>query len=271
LNQLAVAGTPVEAQSLPLAKDIGCVLYPWREERPITQQDAQHAMRSALHVSRDLVAPLVAPSPVGIDAKIDARAARPPHRVWRVVPRTRRPHAPAWVVGTLTHVALRHWCFAGDGLETLLHPFALEMGVVDEKQIHIAVQETARILRRFRGHPLWRELDAAQRWHEVSFSIRENDRLVDGIIDLLYRVGEDYEIAEFKTDRLPTEADLRAHIRQQAYDDQMKRYVRAVRLQLGVEANATFVFLNVGNRVSVVPVKISQRKAPQHRSTRKGT
>jgi ATP-dependent exoDNAse (exonuclease V) beta subunit len=96
-------------------------------------------------------------------------------------------------------------------------------------------------------------LDAAQRWHEVSFSIRESDQLVDGIIDLLYRVREGWKIAEFKTDRLPPGADLLAHIRQKAYDDQMQRYVCAVRLQLGVEVNAAFVFLNVGNKVSIVP------------------
>jgi ATP-dependent exoDNAse (exonuclease V) beta subunit len=87
----------------------------------------------------------------------------------------------------------------------------------------------------------------------VPFSIRENDQLVDGIIDLLYHVSEDWKIAEFKTDRLPPGADLLAHIRQKAYDDQMQRYVRAVRLQLGVEVEAAFIFLNVGNKVCVGP------------------
>lgn len=253
LDQVTVAATPVEAQSLPLTEDVGCVLYPWREERPVTPHDAQRAIRSTLHVSEDLVAPVAVSPPAGIDAKLGAREAQPPRRVWRVVPRTKHPRAPAWVVGTLTHTALRHWQFVDDRLETFLRPFALEMGVVDEKQIHAAVQETARMLRRFRVHPLWTELDAAQRWHEVPFSIRENDQLVDGIIDLLYRLNEDWKIAEFKTDRLPPDADLLAHIQQQAYDDQMQRYVRAVRLQLGVEVNAAFVFLNVGNKVSVVP------------------
>ena len=253
LDQVAVAGTPVGAQSLPLTQDVGCVLYPWREERPVTPHDAQHAIRGTLHISEDLVSPVVGSPPVGIDAKLGAREAQPPRRVWRVVPRTKRPHAPAWVVGTLTHIALRHWYFVADGLETFLRPFALEMGVVDEKQIHIAVQEAARLLRRFRVHPLWAELDAAQRWPEVSFSIRESDQPVDGIIDLLYRVREDWKIAEFKTDRLRTGADLLAHIRKKAYDDQMQRYVCAVRSQLGVEVNAAFVFLNVGNEVSIVP------------------
>jgi ATP-dependent exoDNAse (exonuclease V) beta subunit len=146
-----------------------------------------------------------------------------------------------------------------DGLETFLRPFALEMGVVDEKQIHVAIQETARLLRRFRVHPLWTELDAAQRWHEVPFSTHEDDHLVDGIIDLLYRVSEDWKIAEFKTDRLPPGADLLAHIRQKGYADQMQRYVCAVRLHLGVEVEAAFVFLNVGNKVCVVPALLEEK------------
>jgi ATP-dependent exoDNAse (exonuclease V) beta subunit len=127
------------------------------------------------------------------------------------------------------------------------------MGIVDEKQIHAAVQDAVRMLRRFKAHSLWTDLDAAQRWHEVPFSIRENDQLVDGMIDLLYRTGEDWKIAEFKTDRLRPDANLLDHIRQKAYDGQMQRYVRAVRLQLGVELEANFVFLNAGNRVRVVP------------------
>jgi ATP-dependent exoDNAse (exonuclease V) beta subunit len=124
---------------------------------------------------------------------------------------------------------------------------------VDEGQIHAAVQEAARMLRRFRVHPLWTVLDTAQRWHKVPFSISENDDPVDGIIDLLYRVGENWNIAEFKSDRLPPDVDLHTHIREKAYDVQMQRYVRAVGSQLGVAVNAVFVFLNVGNKVSIVP------------------
>jgi ATP-dependent exoDNAse (exonuclease V) beta subunit len=129
------------------------------------------------------------------------------------------------------------------------------MGVVDKKQIHNAVLETARILRRFRAHPLWAELDSAQRWPEVPFSIIEDGQPESGIIDLLYRINEDWKIAEFKTDQIRSAADLSAHIQNKAYDDQVRRYVRAVHLQLGEEADANLVFLNVGNQVAVVPVR----------------
>jgi ATP-dependent exoDNAse (exonuclease V) beta subunit len=164
----------------------------------------------------------------------------------------------------LTHAALRHWRFAEEGLEAgalaLLRPLALEMGVVDADLIHAAILEATRMLRRFRAHPLWAEMDAAQRWHEVPFSVVEDGRPENGVIDLLYQAGGKFKIAEFKTDRLRTRSvadDLPAHIREKGYDEQVRRYLRAVRQQLGVEAEAIWVFLNVGNQVVVLPAPSS--------------
>jgi ATP-dependent helicase/nuclease subunit A len=254
LDDVAIAGTPVEVQKLALTQDIGCRLYPWREEQPVRRDGVQPQTRGMPPVTQDLVEPLVIPPPPGLDPKLRTREAQPPRRVWRVVPVTKRPHAPAWVVGTLAHAALRHWRFADDGLDAFLRPFALETGVVDEEQIHASILETRRMLRRFRAHPLWAELDGAQRWHEVGFNIVKDGRLENGIIDLLYRVGESWRIAEFKTDRLRSGADLPAHIREDAYDDQVRRYVWAVRSQLGVEVEGFLVFLNVGGGIAVVPV-----------------
>ena len=253
LDEVVLPGTLVGVPELALARDIACRLYPWREAILATARDTRHAIRDAQHVSKDLVASLVVPPSPGIDPRLSERDARPPRRVWRVVLVTKRPHVPAWVVGTLTHAAVRHWRF-DDRLTAFLRPFALEMGVVDEDEIHTAVLETGRMLRRFRAHPLWVELDAAERWHEVPFSIVEDGRVVNGIIDLLYHVHEDWRIAEFKTDQLRPEADLLAHIQRKAYDDQVRRYVHAVRLQLGVAIEAVLVFLNVGDRIAVVPV-----------------
>jgi ATP-dependent helicase/nuclease subunit A len=254
LDQVAMPGTPVEAQQLALAEDVGCTLYPWREERIAALLDARHVTRRRDRIHRDLVAPIIAPSRSSdTDGKLSAREAQPPRRIWRVVPRTTRPHAPAWVVGTLVHAALRHWRFVDDGFDAFLRPFALDTGVVDENLIHAAILETARMLRRFRAHPLWAELDTAQRWHEVPFSVVEDGRLENGIIDLLCRIDGDWRIAEFKTDRLRSGADLSAHVRQEAYDDQVRRYVRAVRRQLGVQAEAIFVFLNAGGQIAVLP------------------
>ncbi|MCP4536752.1 MAG: UvrD-helicase domain-containing protein [Chloroflexi bacterium] len=259
LDDVAIAGTPIGPQELPLTPDVGCTLYPWQEDRPASRRDttSNHRLpetQDTQPILKDLVAPLVTPLSLGTDPKLEAREVEPPRRVWRIVPLAKRPQAPAWVVGTLTHAALCHWRFERKELDAFLRPFALEMGVVDEKQIHNTILETARNLRRFRAHPLWAELDAAQRWPEVPFSIVEDGQPESGIIDLLYRVGEDWKIAEFKTDQVRSAADLPAHIQKKAYDDQVRRYVRAVRLQLGVEAKANLIFMSVGNQIAVVPV-----------------
>jgi ATP-dependent helicase/nuclease subunit A len=255
LDEVPMGGMPAEPMQLALSSGAGCWIYPWCEERPELLTGGQPAARDATpDLSRDLVAPLIlSPPSSDVDGKLSDRDAQPPRRVWRVVPRTRRQRAPAWVVGTLTHAALCRWRFAEEGLESFLRPLALEMGVVDPDLVHASVLETARMLRRFRAHPLWAELDAAQRWHEVPFSVIDDGRPANGVIDLLYRLGGNYGIAEFKTDRLRAEDDLRAHIRQEGYDEQVRRYLRAVRLQLGVEAEASWIFLNVGNQVVVAP------------------
>jgi ATP-dependent helicase/nuclease subunit A len=258
LDKVAVAGTPVEPQPLPLAHDVGCTLYPWREEQQAMEQVTDHASRVTHHASRDLVAPLTIPV-----AETDPKLARPPRRVWRVVPQTKRVRAPAWVVGTLVHAALHHWCFEDERLEPFLRPFVLEMGVVDEAEIHAAVVEAKRLLRRLRAHSLWSEVDAAQRWHEVSFSVVENGRSVNGIVDLLYRTGETYTIAEFKTDEVRAATDLQAHVQDEAYDEQVRRYARAVGLQLGTEVEANLVFLNAGNDIAIVPVDLTDVKELQ--------
>jgi ATP-dependent exoDNAse (exonuclease V) beta subunit len=200
------------------------------------------------------VAPLVlAPATLDVDGKRAAREADPPRRVWRVVPRTGQQRAPAWVLGTLVHAALRHWRFDEEGLEAFLRPLTLEMGLVDQGMMREAVRETRRMLRRFRAHPTWAVLDRAERWHEVPFSVVAGDgQPENGVIDLLYRADGTYGIVEFKTDRLRAGDDLRAHIQENGYDEQVRRYLSAVRQQLGVEAKAIWVFMNVSNQVVVV-------------------
>jgi ATP-dependent exoDNAse (exonuclease V) beta subunit len=277
LDEVALDGMPPEPQSQSLDPGIGCRIYPWQESAPRTAsppspvaEPASQAARApgpAPIPSRDLVPPLVVPAPPDIDGKQSAREAQPPRRVWRVVPRTQRPRAPAWVLGTLTHAALRHWRFDQGELEPLLRPLALELGVVDPARVHAAIVDTSRLLRRFRAHPLWAELDAAQRWHEVPFSVARATRgagatAVFGAIDLLCRQGDRWRIVEFKTDRVRSAdgaraADaVRAHIRDVGYDAQVRRYLDAVRQQLGVEAEAIWVMLNTSAGIAVVPAPL---------------
>lgn len=188
----------------------------------------------------DLLDPLV-PTPPVTDEKSLVHESDPPQRVWRIVPDTKHPNAPAWVVGKLVHESLRRWKFPGDGFDDFLQPFALESGLTDPREIQAAIHETRRLLEHFRIHPLFSELDKSERHHEIPYFTPAGR----GIIDLLYRIGNDWVIIDFKTDRAESEEQAHAIIRENGYDAQLARYIDAIKNQLGVTPRAQLAFLNV--------------------------
>jgi len=256
LDDVTIAGTPNDAQEISLGEGIGCVLYPWREEEEDEETRGQGDRKTPGSVSAsspahltDLVAPLAAPA-TGVDPKLSVRERDPPSRTWRVVPTAQRPEGPAWVVGSLVHTALRHWRFPDrPGLEDFLRPFALEAGLTDPEEIRRTIAAARRSLARFQDHPLYAELDRAERHHEVPYAVEVNGVFKSGIVDLLARLDAEWTVVEFKTDELQAEADLEAHSREKGYHKQVKEYVAAVTTLLGKRPRALLIFLNVGGRV----------------------
>ena len=273
LDDVAVAGTPVNAQELGLGEGIGCVLYPWREEDEDggTRRQGDEETPGPVSVSSparltDLVAPLTAPA-TGVDQKLSVRERDPPPRVWRVVPVAKKPEGPAWVVGSLVHTGLRHWRFPDrPGLEDFLRPFALEAGLTDPEEIRRTIAGARRLLARFQAHPLYAELDRAERHHEAPYAVEVNGVSRSGIVDLLVRSDDTWTVVEFKTDELRTRADLAVHIREKRYDEQVGGYVTAMTCLLGERPRALLVFLNVGGQVAVIPAAHSIPGNPQLRT-----
>lgn len=187
--------------------------------------------------------PLSAPLTVAQAAlEIEAR-----DRVWRVIAGGRS--APAWVVGKLTHEALRRWTFVD--LETHLRPTALEAGLTEagDGAIGEALRETRRLLERFRAHPLFNEMDrAAERYHELPYVLGDDA----GVIDVLYRAAEGWVVADFKTDDLRDESALARVLPE--YRAQLRRYAEAVTAQLRLPAppRAQLIFLNWRGEVRVI-------------------
>ncbi len=194
----------------------------------------------------DLLEPL-APAPPPTDDKTSARESDPPQRVWRIVSKTKKPRAPAWLVGRLVHEALRRWHFPDDGFDSFLRPFALESGLTDDAEIHAAIHESRRMLERLRAHPLFQELDSAERHHEVPYYTPDGR----GIIDLLYRTDSGWHIIDFKTDEVRSDDEARETVRRAGYDVQVARYARAISDQLQVQAKTRLVFLNVNGEVKI--------------------
>jgi len=268
LSEVHLPETPTVPQPLDLNWDGGplaCLLYPPLEEltadfNPVVSEiqaamvSPSAAVSTDVSLPPDLVAPLVFAAHGDADDKIQDLESDPPPRVWRVVPQAVRPTGPAWVVGTLVHAALRRWRFPdGEGFGEFLLPYALEAGLTDVAEIAGVIAEARRLLVRFQAHPLYAEMVAAERYHEVPYSVTLDDGPRSGIIDLLYRTDGRWTVAEFKTDRLKDEAEMRVRICEEKYDEQVRGYVEAVTQQLGEQPRALLVFLNVGRQVRIVP------------------
>jgi len=201
-----------------------------------------------LGVSSDILPPLAPNIPLADrDAKLRANESDPPQRVWRIVSKTKTARAPAWLVGRLVHEAIRRWHFPDDDFDNFLKPFALESGLTDPKEIYAAIQESRRLLERLRAHPLFAELDSAERHHEVRYDLPDER----GIMDLLYHTEAGWFIIDFKTDDVRSESEAQSTIRRERYDHQVARYAAAVTAQLGFCPKTRLFFLQVDGEVKV--------------------
>jgi ATP-dependent exoDNAse (exonuclease V) beta subunit len=233
-------------EHFPINDRIYVAVYPYSQaNEPATPQPDSTSQAESPRES-DLLDPLAPNIPI-TEAKLRARESDPPQRVWRIVSKAKSPRPPAWLVGRLIHEAIHRWRF--DDLENFLKPFALESGLTAEVEIHAAIQESRRILERLRTHPLFAELDSAERHHEVRYDLP--DPYGRGIMDLLYRTEAGWFIIDFKTDDVRSDAEAQSAIRQNGYDRQVARYAHAINNQLKVKAKTRLVFLNVKGEVKI--------------------
>jgi ATP-dependent exoDNAse (exonuclease V) beta subunit len=262
-------GPPV-AQAIPLAWQDGaatCTLHPPPGDLSPPPPQARLSISIPDSLEPDLLASLTVTRSAELDEKLRERESDPPPRVWRVVPESEYD-VPAWVVGSLTHMALRYWRFPGEAdvleadpstesgssFSSFLRPFALDAGLTDPTSIDIALNRVARLLTRFQTHPLYAQLSTAERHHEVPYNLMLNGEMHSGIIDLLFRPlpDADWTIAEFKTDRLGEDVDLKAYAEEKRYDQQVEVYQQAITGLLEVQPQVLLVFLNVGQVVQTV-------------------
>ncbi|MEE9617737.1 MAG: 3'-5' exonuclease, partial [Anaerolineae bacterium] len=260
LNQAQLPNPLTAPQPLDLDWEGGsldCVVYPTEGDKE-TGGQGDKEISPPLRVSLSpplpsLVAPLAFAASAETDPKIRERESEPSSRVWRVVPVAQRPEGPAWVVGTLVHTALRHWRFSDQpGLEDFLRPYALEAGLTDPEEIRRTIAEARRLLSRFRAHPLYAELNGAERHHELPYAVEVEGFPKNGIVDLLACSDGIWTLVEFKTDELRAGTNLKAHVRKKGYYEQVREYVTVVGHLLGERPRALLVFLNVGGQVEMV-------------------
>jgi len=116
------------------------------------------------------------------------------------------------------------------------------------------------MLEHFRAHPLYAEMNAARRLHEVPYSIEIDGKAEHGIIDALYQNDDgQWTLVEFKTDRIRNEPALQRHLTSEEYEEQALGYAKAVERLLGQRPRILLCFLNCwdGVRVRAIQALVS--------------
>jgi ATP-dependent helicase/nuclease subunit A len=201
-------------------------------------------------------ASLAQPPMSDVEPALDADSV-PEGRPFAVWTRRRAREHDGTLVGSLVHAALAHWRFPGDpALSALLRATLLERGIVGGEQ-HGALAATAeRLLERLRADRRWPGLDAAERRHEVAFSLPGDGHATGGVIDLLYRQAGDsaWRLIEFKTDVVDAATGLPAEV-EAAHAAQVQAYAQAVGRLLGQPPASDLCYLDWGGRVRWVGVR----------------
>lgn len=239
---------------------VSCTLYPPARLAEMPAPDVSPAAAASTPPASDaaVLPPLLAPVSAA-EESVDQRTAEseriPAQRVWRVVPEAKRPTAPAWVLGSLVHEALASWRFVApdvpdESFTRWAESRARSYGLADTAQLKDAVRSTARLLLRFRSHPLYQEMNTAdQLLREVPYHLETDGRVESGIIDALYRRGAQWTLVEFKTDELRDEAELIHALDENDYIIQSRIYASAIERVLAVRPRAVLCFLNVAGAV----------------------
>ena len=119
-----------------------------------------------------------------------------------------------------------------------------------------AVRQSQLLLRRFQLHPLYTEMEGAdRRLAEVPYSRVVDGCVESGIIDALYLRGKIWTIVEFKTDRVENKAEFKELLEREDYLAQAQRYVAAVEQLLGQRPRSFLCMLNYGGAARLHPVE----------------
>ena len=248
LNLAELAGKPGELQMIVLPRS-------GQRVSAISQLTPVDLAKSV-----DAASPIV-PEPVGRHTSLLApvacpRIAEPAEEdetiVYQILRITGRRFAEGAVVGNLVHEAIRRWRFPGDPtLDRVLRTAAVSSGLVDPADIAEHICEAELLLARFRADPRWPDLDAAQRWHEVPYSVLREGKPSTGFIDLLYwpsqATSATWCIVDFKTDRVTAEPELGSLI--ERYSRQILRYRQSISPLLRGSVHTTLCFLDYCNSV----------------------
>jgi len=171
------------------------------------------------------------------------------HRASRVA----TDHA-ARVVGSMVHRVIQYWCLDdAERVQGVIVLAAQEEGMLLPKAIRDATERAKLLLGRFRNHLLYEEMAAAaERYHEVPYARMIGERFESGYMDVLLRTLEGWQVVDFKTDAIHSEAELQGLV--EKYRMQALRYASVAVSMLNQPVRARLCFLDAQGAVRVVDV-----------------
>lgn len=157
-------------------------------------------------------------------------------------------------IGTLVHRLLQYWDFRADAERQVaaVSEASLDLDEVEAAASQAIVEDIQALLRTFICSPAYARLQQATViGREIPFLIpwHGGRQILEGAIDVLYRLDGRLWIADYKTDMMPLEQVAE---RADLYREQARLYREAVTQSLGEPvAGFEFIFLRLGVTVPV--------------------
>jgi ATP-dependent exoDNAse (exonuclease V) beta subunit len=178
-------------------------------------------------------------------------------QIRKIVSRSKKAYAPAWMVGQVVHRALEIWKFPGDGEVDFQNWAEAEfrgLGLVDEKDQRDGLKRAREMLLRFQDSDLYQRMsESSLLRHEVLFSVMQDRNPPKiGVIDALFKEGDSWFLVEFKTDEIRDQAGFNWIWEHEDYQSQVAGYLEATERLLGQRPEPILCFLGYQQKIHLI-------------------
>ncbi|MEO1166282.1 MAG: 3'-5' exonuclease, partial [Chloroflexota bacterium] len=185
------------------------------------------------------------------------------------VARTREPKVRPRQLGEIVHEALRYWRFPEQhaNIDAILRSYAWQQNITDSAQVEDAVRRAHNLLEKFQQSKLYQRISTtraenAPYYPELPFIYRTDKRIIHGVIDLLFKHGDEWHLVDYKTSTVRGGyANIKSHA--QRYHLQVGVYAAAARQELQQQTPRVFIHYIQYNRTVEVPTEVWQRELIQ--------
>ncbi|EDP73687.1 PD-(D/E)XK nuclease family protein [Hydrogenivirga sp. 128-5-R1-1] len=130
--------------------------------------------------------------------------------------------------GIVVHNVLEEVDFTNISLKQLNTLIKKQEKIIPELIKNVVMENSRKILRKFINSPLHKELKESNIiFRELPFTLYENEKYIEGRIDIIYEKDGKIIVMDYKTNRYETEEEKQKVIK--AYEKQKEYYLKAVK------------------------------------------